>query len=160
MRNIRVSILNGLIRRLAKPSRCNSIHKRASRLNSSHIRPTSVSAIRLRRMRSLANCVTTSAKLAPKFPYQWAHPTSQNTRDRRNVAEPARYYAMLLGGRTIENPSGLARRRPRRRLCDPGGVRDEALGHDFTGAHNPGLAGWESGDLTAGYVEVSDDDAE
>src|ERR1019366_3842083 len=121
-------ILNGLTGRPAKPSRCNSIHKRASRLNSSHIRPTSVSAIRLRRMRSLANCVTTSAKLAPKFPYQWAHPTSQNTRDRRNVAETVSYYAMLLGGRTIENPSGLA--------------------------------GWERGDLTTAYVEVSDDDAE
>jgi hypothetical protein len=72
------------------------------------------------------------------------------------VAETVRYYAMLLGGRTIENPSGLARRR----LSDDGGVRDEALGRDFTWVHNPGLAGWERGDLTTTYVEVSDDDAE
>src|ERR1039457_147112 len=144
MRNIRVSILNGLTGSLAKPSRCNSIHKRASRLNSSHIRPTSVSAIRLRRMRSLANCVTTSAKLAPKFPYQWAHPTSQNTRDRRNAAETVRYYAMLLGGRTIENPSGLARRR----LFDDGGVRDEALFFMFRWPHKPALAGCAPRDLT------------
>jgi hypothetical protein len=72
------------------------------------------------------------------------------------VAETVRYYAMLLGGRTIENPSGLARRR----LFDDGGVRDEALGRDFTWAHNPGLAGWERGDLTTTYVEISDYDAE
>jgi hypothetical protein len=72
------------------------------------------------------------------------------------VAETVRYYAMLLGGRTIENPSGLARRR----LFDDGSVRDEALGRDFIWAHNPGLAGWERGDLTTTYVEISDDDAE
>jgi hypothetical protein len=71
------------------------------------------------------------------------------------VAEKIRYYAMLLGGRTMENPSGLARR-----LFDDGGVRDEALGRDFTWVHNPGLAGWERGDLTTTYVEISADEAE
>jgi hypothetical protein len=72
------------------------------------------------------------------------------------VAEKIRYYAMLLGSRTMENPSGLARRR----LSDDGGVRDEALGGDFTWVHNPGLAGWERGDLTTTYVEISTDEAE
>jgi hypothetical protein len=66
------------------------------------------------------------------------------------------YYAMLLGDRTTENPSGLARRR----VFDGGGVRDEALGRDLTWMHNPGLAGWERGDLTTTYVEISEDDAE
>ena len=72
------------------------------------------------------------------------------------MTEEIRYYAMLLGGRTMENPSGLARRR----LFDDGGVRDEALGSDFTWVHNPGLAGWERGDLTTTYVEISEDEAE
>ena len=72
------------------------------------------------------------------------------------MPEKVSYYAMLLGDRTIENPSGLARRR----LFDSGGVRDEALGRDFTWVHNPGLAGWERGDLTTTYVEISADEAE
>jgi hypothetical protein len=72
------------------------------------------------------------------------------------MPEKISYYAMLLGDRTIENPSGLARRR----LFDGGGVRDEALGRDFTWVHNPGLAGWERGDLTTTYVEISADEAE
>jgi hypothetical protein len=72
------------------------------------------------------------------------------------VAEKIRYYAMLLGDRTMENPSGVARRR----LLDDGGVCDEALGSDFTWVHNPGFAGWERGDLTTTYVEISTDEAE
>jgi hypothetical protein len=72
------------------------------------------------------------------------------------MAEKVKYYAMLLGDRTMENPSGLARRR----IFDRGGIRDEALGRDFTWIHNPGLAGWERGDLTTAYVEVSEEEAE
>jgi hypothetical protein len=71
------------------------------------------------------------------------------------MAEKITYYAMLLGSRTMANPSGLARRR----LFDDGGVRDEALSSDFIWVHNPGLAGWERGDLTTTYVEVSTDEA-
>jgi hypothetical protein len=72
------------------------------------------------------------------------------------MAERVTYYAMLVGDRTLDNPSGLARRR----LSDGGGVRDEALGRDFAWIHNPGLAGWERGDLTTAYVEVTADEAE
>ena len=66
------------------------------------------------------------------------------------------YYAMLVGDRTIQQPSGLARRR----YLDNDGIRDEALTRDFTWIHNPGLAGWERGDLTTNYVEVSKEEAE
>jgi hypothetical protein len=72
------------------------------------------------------------------------------------MPEKVSYYAMLLGDRTIENPSGLARRR----IFESGGVRDEAFSRDLTWVHNPGLAGWERGDLTTTYVEVSEDEAE
>lgn len=65
------------------------------------------------------------------------------------------YYAMLVGDRTIQQPSGLARRR----YFDDGGIRDEALNRDFAWVHNPGLAGWERGDLTTNYVEVSEEEA-
>jgi len=72
------------------------------------------------------------------------------------MPEEVKYYAMLLGDRTIDNPSGLARRC----LTDSGGVRDEALGRDLTWVHNPGHAGWERGDLTTTYVEIGADEAE
>jgi hypothetical protein len=71
------------------------------------------------------------------------------------MPEKVSYYAMLLGDRTIEDPSGLARRR----VFDGGGVRDEAFGRDLTWIQNPGLAGWERGDLTTTYVEISEDEA-
>src|SRR4030088_2897030 len=124
-RNTRASTPSGVTERAAKPSRCSSIREKASKLSR---RPRT----------SLANCTTTSAKSAPRYLYQSMRKTSRNTRDRRIMPEKVSYYAMLLGDRTIENPSGLARRR----LSDGGGVRDEALGRDFTWVHNPGLAGW------------------
>ena len=71
------------------------------------------------------------------------------------MPERTTYYAMLLGKRTIENPSGLARRRH----LNDGGIRDEALGRDLLWNPNPGLAGWERGDLTTTYVEVSEEEA-
>jgi hypothetical protein len=72
------------------------------------------------------------------------------------MAEKVMYYAMLLGGRTMDNPSGVARRL----IFDGGGIRDEALGRDLTWVQNPGLAGWQRGDLTTTYVEISEDEAE
>jgi hypothetical protein len=72
------------------------------------------------------------------------------------MAEKITYYAMLLGDRTLENPSGLARRR----VSEDGSFHDEALGRNFAWIHNPGLAGWERGDLTTTYVEISADEAD
>ena len=78
------------------------------------------------------------------------------TIDLLNMANKIMYYATLIGDRTIENPSGLARRR----LSDEVGIRDEALSRDFTWVHNPGLAGWERGDLTTTYVEIPEAEAQ
>jgi hypothetical protein len=72
------------------------------------------------------------------------------------MAEKITYYAMLIGDRTPENPSGLARRR----FSENGSFHDEALGRDLSWIHNPGLVGWERGDLTTTYVEISADEAD
>jgi hypothetical protein len=71
------------------------------------------------------------------------------------MAERITYYAMLLGDRTVENPSGLARRRH----LNDGSVRDEAIGRDLEWSPNPALAGWERGDLTTTFAEVSEEEA-
>ncbi len=72
------------------------------------------------------------------------------------MTEKITYYAMLIGDRAPDNPSGIARRR----ILADGGVRDEALGRDLTWIHNPGLAGWERGDLTTTYLEISAEEAD
>ena len=71
------------------------------------------------------------------------------------MAEKTTYYAMLIGDRAPDNPSGVARRR----IIEDGGIRDEALGRDLTWIHNPGLVAWERGDLTTTYVEISEEEA-
>ncbi len=71
------------------------------------------------------------------------------------MTETITYYAMLIGDRAPDNPSGVARRR----ILEDGSIRDEALGRDLRWIHNPGLAGWERGDLTTTYMEISEEEA-
>jgi hypothetical protein len=65
------------------------------------------------------------------------------------------YYAIVGGGRTIENPYGLVRR-----LVHDDGPSDEALNRDFCWAHTPIIIEWKHGDFEEELVEVSHQEAE
>jgi hypothetical protein len=67
------------------------------------------------------------------------------------VAENVRYYAIVGTGRTVQTPSGLARRR----LAAAGPV-DEALRRDFTWKPDSAILEWEYGEVGDDLVEISD----
>lgn len=71
------------------------------------------------------------------------------------MSEATKYYAIVGAGRTIENPSGLARRQL---LADT--VIDESLRRDLTWAPDSAIREWEYGDVGSDLVEISEDDAE
>ncbi len=60
------------------------------------------------------------------------------------------YFAIVGGKRTVDNPSGLARR-----LQHDNGPEDEALRADFSWKFTPIIAEWERGDFGEELVEVS-----
>lgn len=64
------------------------------------------------------------------------------------------YYAMYLGGRTDQEPTGLVRRREL-----DSGQADEGLRSDMTWSHTPLIASWQRGDTTVELVEVSEGEA-
>jgi hypothetical protein len=66
-----------------------------------------------------------------------------------------RYYAIILRGHTISDPSGLARRR----VLD-NNVVDESLQRDMTWALTSAIAEWDHGEeLTLDLVEISEAEA-
>jgi hypothetical protein len=65
------------------------------------------------------------------------------------------YFAIVGGNRTIDNPSGLARR-----LQHDNGAEDEALREDFGWKFTPVIIEWERGDFGEELVEVSHEQAE
>jgi hypothetical protein len=61
------------------------------------------------------------------------------------------YYAMLLEGDTRWEPSGIARR-----ATSPGnGLRDEVLTREGAWSPTPLLVGWQRGDSTFDFVEIT-----
>lgn len=71
------------------------------------------------------------------------------------MAEVIKYYAIVGVGRTIENPSGLARRRLR---ADT--PIDESLRRDLTWKPDSAIREWEYGDVGSDLVEVSENQAQ
>ena len=71
------------------------------------------------------------------------------------MADQIRYYAIVGRGRTLDNPSGLARRR------DVGGnLVDESLRGDLSWGDTTAIAEWDRGEeLTRDLVEISEADA-
>jgi hypothetical protein len=65
------------------------------------------------------------------------------------------YFAIVGGDRTVDNPSGLARR-----LNHDDGPEDESLRRDFSWKFSPVIVEWERGDLGEELVEVSHEQAE
>jgi hypothetical protein len=71
------------------------------------------------------------------------------------VTQDTKYYAVVGSGRTIENPSGLVRRR-----TSAGGRIDEALQRDLKWIPSSAIVEWEYGDVGAELVEISETEAE
>lgn len=65
------------------------------------------------------------------------------------------YFAIVGGNRTVDNPSGLARR-----LQHDNGSEDEALRGDYSWKFTPLIVEWERGDFGEELVEVSHEQAE
>jgi len=65
------------------------------------------------------------------------------------------YFAIIGGGKSVGNPSGLVRR-----LEHDDGQEDEALRRDFSWKFTPVIIEWERGDFAEELVEVSHEQAE
>ncbi|HXP54158.1 MAG TPA: hypothetical protein VN847_04350 [Streptosporangiaceae bacterium] len=71
------------------------------------------------------------------------------------MAENIKYFAVLSGGQSLDNPSGLARR-----TFTPEGRLDESLRRDLTWARSSGIYQWERGEnFGPDLVEISADEA-
>jgi hypothetical protein len=70
------------------------------------------------------------------------------------MGDAVRYYAIVGSGRTPQNPSGLARR-----VTSTEGPIDEALRRDLTWQRDAAIIEWESGDVGADLVEISEAEA-
>jgi hypothetical protein len=70
-------------------------------------------------------------------------------------AKDLKYYAVVGSGRTVQNPSGLVRRRTR-----PEGRIDEALQRDLKWIPSSAIVEWEYGDVGAELVEISEAEAQ
>jgi hypothetical protein len=71
------------------------------------------------------------------------------------MADLVRYYAIIGRGRTLHNPSGLARRR------SVGGIPvDESLRRDMSWGDTTAIAEWDRGEeLSRDLIEISEADA-
>lgn len=65
------------------------------------------------------------------------------------------YYALVGVGRTVDNPSGVARRR-----YTADGRVDETLRKDLSWGPTNAITDWEYGNLVGELVEISAEDAE
>jgi hypothetical protein len=71
------------------------------------------------------------------------------------MADLVRYYAIIGRGRTLNNPSGLARRR------SVSGISvDESLRRDMSWGETSAIAEWDRGEeLSRDLIEISEADA-
>jgi hypothetical protein len=72
------------------------------------------------------------------------------------VPDKITFYAIVGGGRTVDNPYGLVRRLE----FSGDGFTDEALRKDFSWKFTPLIVEWEHGDFEDELVEVSHDQVE
>ena len=69
--------------------------------------------------------------------------------------EAVKYYAIVGYGRTVQNPSGIARR-----TTSADGPIDEALRRDLTWQRDSAIIEWEYGDAGADLVQISESEAQ
>lgn len=67
------------------------------------------------------------------------------------MGDSVKYYAIVGAGRTLQNPSGLARR-----VTSNDGQIDEALRRDLTWQRDSAIIEWEYGDVGTNLVEISE----
>jgi hypothetical protein len=70
------------------------------------------------------------------------------------MTNTTKYYAVVGSNRTIQNPSGLVRRR-----TTSEGRIDEALQRDMRWIPSSAIVEWEYGDVGAELVEISESEA-
>lgn len=71
------------------------------------------------------------------------------------MSEKVKYYEIVGVGRTVDNPSGLARRQ-----FTADGRVDESLRKDLTWEPTSTVTDWEYGNHPGELVEISDEEAE
>jgi hypothetical protein len=71
------------------------------------------------------------------------------------MSEDATYYAVVSGGRTAQDPAGLARRR----RVPSGGFEDEALQRDLTWRQTSAIVEWKRDAMDFDLVEISEAEA-
>ena len=71
------------------------------------------------------------------------------------MSDEVKYYAIVGSGRTVRDPSGIARRTFR-----ADGPIDEALRRDLTWERDSAIVEWEYGDVGPDLIEISQADAE
>jgi len=71
------------------------------------------------------------------------------------MSDEVKYYAVVTGSRTVQDPAGLARRR----RTPGGGLEDEALRKDLTWGHTSAIVEWKRDAMDFDLVEVSEADA-
>jgi hypothetical protein len=70
------------------------------------------------------------------------------------MVSSVKYYAIVGSGRTVRNPSGIARR-----TFGTDGPVDEALRRDLTWQRDAAIIEWEHGDVGPELVEISEAEA-
>ena len=72
------------------------------------------------------------------------------------MSDRVKYYAVVSESRTVQNPSGLVRRR----YLHTGGFEDEALQRDLTWGHTSAIVEWNRDVMDFGLVEISEAEAQ
>ena len=72
------------------------------------------------------------------------------------MPEHVTYYAVVSGGRTAQNPAGIARRRS----LQTGGFEDEALSRDLKWARTSAIVEWNRDAMDFDLVEISEAQAQ
>lgn len=72
------------------------------------------------------------------------------------MIENVTYYAVISAGRTVHDPSGLARRRH----LESGGFTDESLRRDLSWGHTSAIVESKRDALDFSLIEISTADAE
>ena len=72
------------------------------------------------------------------------------------MPEDVTYYAVVSGSRTVESPSGIARRR----TLQAGGFEDEVLGRDLTWARTSAIVEWNRDAMDFDLIEISESEAD
>ncbi len=72
------------------------------------------------------------------------------------MSDDVTYYVVVSESRTVQDPTGLARRR----RLQTGGFEDEALRKDMTWGHTSAIVEWKRDAMDFDLVEISEAEAQ